>query len=253
MANIVPIKKEQHSKLKLSEKRNLAHIAGQHILPATAAEFAQASTSFPIVFVKDPDSERYRSVVMCGLEAGENLFYHDEKWEALYLPQSAGMAPFVLGLDPEKEKTLTACIDLDSAFVGEDKELPLFDEEGNETDVLKNVQQSLGRLYDNEVMTDKFIKEIIEKELLQELELNIRLASGENKKLVGIFTINEEKLKTLTDEQVLDFHKRGLFIPIHAMLGSLGQINRLVQLRNKNSDAKINGIQIAPVKAEDKK
>ena len=253
MANIVPIKKEQHSKLKLSEKRNLTHIAAQHILPITAAEFAQASTSFPVVLVKDPDSERYRSVVMCGLEAGENLYYHDEKWDALYLPQSAGMAPFVLGLDPEKEKTLTACIDLDSAFVGEDKEIALFDNEGNESEVLKNVQQSLGRLYDNEVMTDKFIKEVLENDLLQELELNVNLASGENKKLVGIYTVNEEKLKILTDDKVLDFHKRGLFIPIHAMLGSLGQINRLVQLRNKNSDAKVKGIQIVPVKVEDKK
>ena len=153
----------------------------------------------------------------------------------------------------KKKKTLTACIDLDSEFVGEDKDLTLFDDKGEETEVLKNIQQSLGRLYENERMTDKFITELIDNELIQELELNINSASGENKKLVGIYTVNEEKIAGLADDKVLDFHKRGLFVPIHAMLGSLSQVNRLIQLRNDSSAAKISGIQIKPVKAEDKK
>ncbi len=253
MANIVAIKKEQHQKLKLANKRNLKHVAGQHIIPVTAAEFAKAASSFPVVIVKDPGSERYRSVAMLGLEAGENLFFTDDKWMGLYIPQSIGMAPFMLGVDPDKEKTLTACIDLDSEFVGEDKDLALFDDKGEETEVLKNVQKSLGRIYENERMTEQFIKELVDNDLLQELELNINVVSGENKKLVGIFTINEEKIAKLADDKVLDFHKRGLFVPIHAMLGSLSQVNRLVQLRNESSEAKITGIQIAPVKAEEKK
>jgi hypothetical protein len=82
---------------------------------------------------------------------------------------------------------------------------------------------------------------------LQELELNLDLASGEKKKLTGLFTINEDKIKSLPDDKVVDFHKRGLFVPIYAMLGSLGQINRLVQLRNNSSNAQIAGIQIAPI------
>ena len=60
-----------------------------------------------------------------------------------------------MGLDPEKEKTLTACVDLDSKFVGEDKEHALFDAEGKDTEFFKGVQDSLGRLYDNEVMNEK--------------------------------------------------------------------------------------------------
>ncbi len=250
MPNIVAIKKEQHQKIKLSEKRTLDHVAGQHIVPITAAEFAQASGSFPVFIVKDPDSDRHRSVAMLGLQSGENLFYREEKWQGLYVPQSIGMVPFVLGLDPEKENTLTACIDLDSPFVGEDKELPLFDEEGKDSELLQSVQKSLGRLYDNEVMTDKFIKELVDNELLQQLELHVKAPSGEVKKLVGINTVNEDKLKNLSDDKVLDFHKRGLFVPIHAMLGSLSQVNRLIQLRNEFSDAKVSNIQITPVQPE---
>jgi hypothetical protein len=250
MANFVPVKKEQHQKLKIANTRNISHIAGQHIIPVAAVEYAQASASFPLVLVKNPDSERFRSVAMLGLEAGENLFLKDDKWTALSMPQSISMVPFSLGLDPEKENTLTACIDLDSEFVGEDKDLALFEDDGKESEVLANVQKALGRLFDNEKMTENFINELQDNDLLQEIELNIALATGEKKKLVGMSTINEEKVKNLSDDKVLDFHKRGLFVPIYSMLGSLAQINNLVKLRNLSSEAKVSNIQILPVAAE---
>lgn len=254
MANNVPVKKDQHKNLKVSTKRSLAHVADQHIAAVNALEFSQASTSYPIVFVKEPESTQYRSVVMLGLEAGENLYYSEDKWDAIYVPQTISMIPFSLGLDPEKEKTLTTCIDLDSPFVGEDKEMALFDADGNETEFLKSAQESLGRLYESEVMTDKFIKELQENDLLLELELNITFSNNQTKKLVGLYGIDEKKLLELSDEKVLDFHKRGLFIPIHAMLGSAAQINRLAQLRNQSSsEQKIAGIKFATVTAEEKK
>jgi len=244
MANFVAIKSDKHQNLKISQKRNLAHVQNQHIVTITAAEYAQSSASFPIVLVKNPDSPRYRSVAMLGMESGENVFYQDDKWSALSVPQSVGMAPFALGLDPDKENTLTACVDVDSEFVGEDKDLALFEAEGKESELLTNVQNSLGRLYENEKMTENFIKELEDNDLLQELELKIDLSTGEKKKLTGLFTVNEDKIKALADDKVLDFHKRGLFVPIYAMLGSLSQINRLVQLRNQNNEVQVTSIKI---------
>ena len=253
MANIVPVNKETHKNLKVATRRSLAHVANQHIVPLSAREFAQAATSYPIVFIKDADSPRYRSIAMLGLEAGENLYYGEDKWDAVYVPSSLTQVPFALGLDPEKENTLTACIDIDSEFVGEDKENAIFDENGQETEFLKGAQEALGRTYDNEVMTEKFVQEIVDNNLLVELELNINLNSGEKKKLVGLYGIDERKLQELSDETALDFHKRGMFIPIHAMLCSVGQINRLAQLRNNSeSPNKVAGIGFA-VAAEEKK
>ena len=69
-----------------------------------------------------------------------------------------------------------------------------------------------------------------------------------------MYGIDEKKLQKLSDEKVLDFNKRGLFIPIYAMLGSIGQINRLAQLRNQSAaEVKVNGIQFRPVVAEETK
>jgi len=246
MANFVPVRKEQHQNLKISNKRNLAHIEKVHIASITAAEYSQASSSFPVVLVKG-ESEQYRSVVMLGLEAGENLYYKDKEWGGLTLPQSVGMSPFSLGLDPDKENTLTACIDVDSELVGEDKELAIFEADGKESELLSNVQQSLGRLYENEKRTESFIKELVDNELIQELELHLELSSGEKKKLTGMFTVDESKLKAISDDKILDFYKRGLFIPIHSMLSSLSQINRLVQLRNATGNNKIASIKVVPM------
>ena len=60
------------------------------------------------------------------------------------------------------------------------------------------------------------------------------------------FTVapDEKKLQELSDDKVLDFHKRGMFIPLHAMLGSVAQIHRLVKLRNQNGKNKITNMQI---------
>lgn len=254
MANNVPVKSDQHKNLKVSSQRDLSHVADQHIAPINALEFSQAATSYPIVIVKDPESSRHRSVVMLGLEAGENLYHNEDKWEAIYVPQSISMVPFGLGLDPEKENTLTTCIDLDSKFVGEDKDNALFDADGKDTDFYKGVQESLGRLYESEVMSEKFIKELEDNELLKELELQITYNNNQTKKLVGLYGVDEEKLQSLSDEKVVDFHKRGLFIPLHAMLGSVAQVNRLAQLRNKSkAELKVANIRFQPVTVEEKK
>lgn len=252
MATIVPIKNDQHKNLKISTDRNLSHANNSHILRINASEFAQASNCYPVVIIKETQSQALRSVVMLGLDEGENLYASDEKWHATYIPQSITMVPFVLGLDPEKENTLTTCIDADSPYVSEEKGEALFDEEGKDTPYYKAAKETLGRIYQNEINTDKFIKELEANDLLIELELNTAARSGEKKRVRGLFGIDEKKLAELPDDKVLDFHKRGLFIPIHAMLNSLGQVHRIAQLRNlSDSEDKLAGIRIVPLQIEE--
>lgn len=244
MANYVPIKTKQHKNLKVSNTRGFAHIAEQHIAGANAKEYSQLAASFPIFFIKEGDV--YRSVILLGLQTGENLYFQEDRLMSLHIPQALALSPFGLGLDSEKENTLTACIDIDSEYVGEDKDVALFDEDGSDSEVFKSIQESLGQLYENEIMTEKLLKELEDHDLIQEFEILMNLASGEKKRLVGVFGINEKKIHELTDEQTLDFHKRGLFIPIHSMMVSIGQLNRLVQLRNEYSKDKIAGIKLQP-------
>lgn len=252
MATIVPIKSDLHKNLKVITERDLSHANDSHIVPIHASEYSKAASSFPIVIIKETQSQAYRSVVMLGVDEGENLYTDGKKWNATYIPQTITMVPFVLSLDPEKENTLTTCINTDSPYVSEDKGEALFDAEGNDTEFFKGIKESLGRIYQNEINTDKFIKELEANDLLKEYELNLVSGSGERHRMRGLFSIDEQKLAELPEEKVLDFHKRGLFIPIHAMLISLGQVQRLAQLRNlSESEKKLAGIRIVPLQAEE--
>ena len=253
MTNIVAVKKDKHQNIKVDSKRDLTQFAGQHIAPVNVREFGQAATSYPLVFIHDAQTDQYRSVAMLGLETNENLYLDDKKWQAIYVPQAFSTIPFSLGLDPDKEQTLTSCIDLDSPFVGEDKDIALFDEKGEETEFFKGMHDQLGRLYESEVATQNFTKMLVENDLLQELELRIDYNDGKNKRLVGLFGINDQKLAELSDEKVLEMHKSGAFMAIYSMLASAGQINRLAQLRNISSNTqKVVNVQFA-LKQDDAK
>ena len=120
----------------------MEHIANQHLVGTNAKEYNQLALSFPLFFIKEADV--YRSVALLGLQSGENLFFQNDKMNAIAIPQSLALTPFSLGLDTEKENTLTACVDLDSPYVGDDKDLALFDDEGNDSDLYKSIQESLG-------------------------------------------------------------------------------------------------------------
>ena len=63
-------------------------------------------------------------------------------------------------------------------------------------------------------------------------------------KVKGIYTINEAELRLLSDELVVDFNKQGYLMAIHAMLASLGQVNRLIKLHNGSEEPKIAGVQM---------
>jgi hypothetical protein len=243
--NIVPISPEAHKNLKVKVNTAPKHVEGQHIVPLTAPEFMQAATSFPIVLIKDPQADRFRAVAVLGMKEGQNLIYSNEKWQGVYMPSSIQRVPFAIAPDPVKEKTLTGCIDVDSPLVSETEGEALFDEKGEESEYLKNVQKFLFDLYNKEVATERFISRLVELELIQEIQVNLAFEDqSKNKKVTGMFNINDQKLRELTDEQALELHKAGYNAPIHAMLGSVGQFNRLINLNNEQGEERIVGLQI---------
>lgn len=242
MANFTPLKKDKHQNIKVDNSRNLKQIAEQHILAVTVQEFSSLAATFPLFYIKEGNN--FRSVAMLGFETGQNFYYYNDKMNSLSIPQATAVLPFALGYDDEKENTLTACLDMDSEFVGEDKELALFDEAGEDSPLLKSMKEALGKIYQAEIQSENIIAELIKHELLIEYELLVNYEDGNKKRIVGIHNIDDKKLAALSDEVVLDFNKRGLFIAIHSMLISLGQVNRLVQLANHHSETKIANVSI---------
>lgn len=240
--NYVPLDKEKHSALKVIPKINFDLVGKTHLAAATIREFAQLSGCMPIVFIEDPASKNIHTVAMLGLEQGQNLFYAEERWQGPHVPLNVQRHPFDIRPDGDK---IGLYIDESSELVSEEGQ-PLFTEAGEPSDFLKNRQQFLSDLANSEVQNQRFIKQIKELDLLEEIQIRLAYASGQVRNVTGILSIDEKKLIALEDAKVLELHKAGFLGAAYSMMLSLGQLNRLVELSNK-TDNPIQSIQISPV------
>ena len=120
---------------------------------------------------------------------------------------------------------------------------------GLASDFLKNRQQFLSDLANSEMMTQRFVKQIVELDLLEEVQIRLTYENGQQRNVTGMLSINEKKLLELPDEKVLELHKSGFLGAIYAVMMSLGQLNRLVELSNSTENP-IRNMQLSVVKAD---
>ncbi len=72
-------------------------------------------------------------------------------------------------------------------------------------------------------------------DLIEPIDINIDLKSGEKYQLVGNYTINENKLIALNGEQLEKLNKLG-FLPLaYAVITSMTNIRRLSNVKEKNN------------------
>jgi hypothetical protein len=80
--------------------------------------------------------------------------------------------------------------------------------------------------------TDVFIAFLVDNDLLQPAEVKLTLGEEGERQLNGLYKVDEEALNELSDELVLTLYKRKYFAAIYAHLASLGQFDRLLQLKS---------------------
>ena len=225
--NYIPLDKQKHKAIRVNVKHNFAHTKDAHIAAASIKEFAQLASCMPIVFVEDPKSKMTHSVAMLGTEQGVNLFMLKDAWAVNAVPLNILRYPFDVRPDGDK---LGVFIDENSNLVGEEEGELLFTEEGEASPFLQNRQQLLTELANSEMATQRFISKLNELQLFDPITLRVQYTNGQQRNITGMKSINEKRLMQLADEQILELHKAGFLGAIYAVLLSLGQLNRLVQL-----------------------
>jgi hypothetical protein len=68
--------------------------------------------------------------------------------------------------------------------------------------------------------------------LIEPVDIEIDLKSGEKQRLVGNFTINEEKLMALGGEQLEKLNKLGFLSLAYAVISSMTNIRKLTDIKN---------------------
>jgi hypothetical protein len=128
----------------------------------------------------------------------------DGKWRGKYVPAFVRRYPFVFSQD-DAQRTFT--LHIDETFVGcnqAGRGERLFDADGAQTQYLKTV---LGFLQDYQARfrrTQAYCQRLLELALLQPMQAQFTLNTGEQRSLSGFMVVNREKLKALPAETVQD-------------------------------------------------
>jgi hypothetical protein len=231
--SIVPITKEAHLKKKVSQVKDFDFVKNVNLASIMVHEFSRASSIYPIVFLEDKENDKFRPVVLLGLEAGENLFIQDGKWNASYIPAIIRRYPFALAKAGE-ENRYTVCIDESSNLVNEEEGQPLFDENGQGSETIEKVKKYLGELQQMEAFTEEFCAYMTSNNMFTPLNMKVRVGN-EVKNIAGAYVINEERFNALTDEKYLELRKKQYIPVVYSHLSSLSQIERLLGFKDKSA------------------
>ena len=233
--HVVTVTKEKHAKLRVKPNVDFAHAKELNLAAVMLTELSAATANFPVAFIQHTESGVMRPVAMFGLRPGENYYYGPNGWDATYVPLLIQRHPFLIGADDENPDSnkLTMCLDRTSPFLTEGEGIAMFDDNGNPTEFLGTRNQLLGEIFEGERITEQFTQKIREFGLLKPFEILLQSIDGQTRKVTGLWTFDEVKLRQLSDAQVLELNRLDFLAACYVIYGSLFQIHRMMQLRNR--------------------
>lgn len=242
MANNVILDTVKHKNTRILTGRGAEFGESMHCVPVIADELRHLIIEYPVCLIKSDETGQFGLYALLGLEAGENLFLNGNSWSATYVPAHLKRQPFMVAIQGEEDSSPTPentvmTIDIDNTRVkegGTDGE-PLFLEDGAPSEYLKNITDLLSGLVPGIVKTEAFIKALADNDLIESIQLTVSFADGEEKKFDGLFTINEDNLQQLSSELLQDFHKNGYLQACNLILASIGNVQKLINLKKNKA------------------
>ena len=226
----VVLNRDDHKDLRL-KPADASFAAGNQSVPLVAGEFPEAALEYPIVFAKSNEG-RWMSLALTGLQVGRNAFVNEQgHWMARYVPASVRRYPFILaqgGQADDGQEQLALAADMAAPHLGEIGER-LFDEQGEPTELARNVMALLADFQQQAARTHALGQALDEVQLLTQQNLQVRLGDGHEATVEGVWIVDEAKLRALADDKVLAWFKGGELAAIHAHMLSLRNLLPLLQ------------------------
>lgn len=233
MSNLVALHNHLHQSIRINTQVVEAQGGQLQMVPVVLSEFLKLAVQFPIAFTKNKDTGQFVCVAMFGFNPNENLFIKNGEWDSLYIPLQIKRQPFFLGNSEQDQNEFVICIDSKNKSIQSDIGEAVFDEQGKETPYTENIKAILAELVNGEAETQTFINRLSDLKLLQSMHLEITFGNGESTRVEGMYTINEERLNRLNQDEIFGLHQQGLLSSIYTMIASLGHIYGLVDRKNK--------------------
>lgn len=191
-----PVTSDRHRDVSIKAGHSYSFARNVNSVPVTAVEFAQAAAEYPIVFAGTEHS--IMPAVILGVKQTENLYVDDDgNWSGKYVPAFVRRYPFVFSSDAGGR---TFILNIDESFEGINREgrgERLFDSDGQQTRYLKEVLGFLQDYQSRFQRTKQYCDRLKSLGLLQPMQAQFNLNSGERHSLAGFMTVDREKLKAI--------------------------------------------------------
>lgn len=201
-----------------------------------AQELPKLSLDYPVFITKNPSTGEFELSAVMGFSADENLFVQGDKWRASYVPMDVRRQPFqALILEDDNEKgseQVKVGINVESNRVSSSGKA-LFNSDGSSTDFLNHVSEMLGALLSGAQPTKSFLQALADADLIEPVKLDVTFTGSKKVSFEGLYTVHSDKLSDLDDDRVLQFHKSGYLQACHAMIHSIGHIEKLIKWREQ--------------------
>jgi len=224
VTQIVLIDNEAHRTLRVQTEPSERYGDNQRFVPVAVNEFSLLVVHYPILLSKDAETGGFYCGAMLGFDEGENLFLAEGR--NVYRPLHLQRGPFcVVGSD--------IAIDLDSPRVATPTGEALFSSSGKPTPYLESILELMRNLVPGLERTKAFVETLLQLRLIAPLEIDAQFDDGTSRDVLGVYTIDQEALRALPDETVVELFRRGYLQLIYMMLASLKQIPVLAQKKNR--------------------
>jgi hypothetical protein len=230
MANSVLLNNVDHQDLRVITRRAAELGDGQMYALTFPDEFRSIQAHYPIVFRKSSEGIGFEPIALLGLQAGQNLFLREGRWDAAYLPLALERQPFLIGRSGQE---LLVHIDLDSPRLSRSEGEALFLPHGGSSDYLQRLNSVLLALHQGLEATPAFIQALQAHELLESFVLDVELNDGSQNRLAGFYTINEERLAGLPGSALQALARAGHLQAIYMAVASLSQLRALIDRQNQ--------------------
>lgn len=238
---------EQHRNTRIVTARGAQYGENVQVVPVIANELRSLAIEYPVVLLKDEMTGRFGLHALLGFDHGENLYLQDWGWDAVYVPLHIRRQPFLVGrpggnADSSGMEGPVISLDMTSSRVQETDGEALFCSDGSWTPYLREISKLLAGLTSGAKVTEDLIATLSDHDLIEPIQLNVTFSHGIGRRFDGLYTVSEQKLRQMSDEAVKSLNGMGFLQACYLMLASLGNIQKLVEKRNRKGGAATHGV-----------
>ena len=224
-----PLSSTEHRQLRFDTRLNYQFAAQEMLAPIVLSEAPQVAREYAIVF---SDAPGQAPSALLGVHKGVNAHVRpDGRWLGRYVPAHLRRYPFQLAQLPHDvaaptdsatgERQWLVAMDADAPHLSADTGERLFDDDGQPTPTLQQVNKVLSQLQADVRRTQALSQQIEDAGLLQARTLQVPQAGSQTVHLKGVRVVNVPALAALPGAALEALNKSGALQLVYAQIASM--------------------------------